>query len=137
MEYEVSAVEPRDAYRFLPQMEEYLLPAIERAGQYELADIYAQITNEESWLFIATEDGAPIGAAVVAMEVYPRRKYLLLHLLGGTKAKEWAPILVDRLRTLAKGLGFYGVRVEGRKGWTKIFPEATQESVVLTLKAGD
>lgn len=137
MEFTVSAVEVDRIGFFMPLLQDYIEPVLEKEGLYSLEDIIKDLIREDAWLFIADNGDELVGAAIVRLESYPQKKYVLLHVLGGDYGKEWAPVLVEKLRALAKQLNMDGVIMYGRKGWTKIFPDAKQESIVLTMPAGD
>ena len=115
----------------------YLLEALKGSDEYLWVDIINSLLLGESMLFTIDDGSSIVGATVVTHEIHPRKKYLAVHLLGGVQMKEWVDMVRKELKGLAKGLGYDGLSLMGRKGWTKIFPDLKNERVVLIDPIGE
>ena len=136
MKYTICYARPEDLHNVLPDVKGYLVKALKGCDEYLWVDIINSLLSGESMLFTVDNGSAFVGATVVTHEIHPRKKYLAVHLLGGVQMKEWVDVVRKELKGLAKGLGYDGLSLMGRKGWTKIFPDLKNERVVLIDPTG-
>lgn len=137
MKYTICYARPEDLHNVLPDVKGYLVKALKGCDEYLWGDIVNSLILGESMLFTVDNGSAFVGATVVTHEIHPRKKYLAVHLLGGVQMKEWVDVVRKELKGLAKGLGYDGLSLMGRKGWIKIFPDLKNERVVLIDPIGE
>lgn len=137
MKYTISHANVDALHDILPGVKGYLLEALEGNDEYLWVDIINNLLSGESLLFTIDDGASFVGATVVTHEIHPRRKYLSVHLLGGIHMREWADMVRKELKGLARGLGYDGLSLIGRKGWSKIFPDLKNERIVLIDPIGE
>lgn len=137
MKYTICYARPEDLHNVLPDVKGYLVKALKGCDEYLWGDIVNSLILGESMLFTIDNGSSFVGATVVSHEIHPRKKYLVVHLLGGEKMAEWVDMVRKELKGLAKGLGYDGLSLMGRKGWSKIFPDLKNERVVLIDPIGE
>jgi phage tail sheath gpL-like len=115
---------------YWPDVRHLLLPAIERAGEYDEAEVLRQIEAAEAQLWLVTE-GVKIHAAVVtSIAVHSSGRVCLIWLIGGNDAAAW----IDGIETIeraAADAGCVAMEISGRPGWQKMLPEYRRTAIVL------
>lgn len=84
---------------------------------------------------IQPKGGDPVAAGVVRSALTPRGEMLEISLAGGSDHRAWADFGLRALYEGAKQSGMAGVRLLGRPGWQKVFPEMRVSYVALEMAA--
>lgn len=133
---EVSAVPP-DGIQFIKDQVLGQLAPVSRYtnGRYLAEDMVRLCEAGSSALFIAFEpDGAErvdvMGAVVVALNQYPRRKVLFVQFVGGDRTRLWRQNMYELLKRFALDNGCDGIEGVGRIGWLRWFPMFTPIAIM-------
>lgn len=93
-----------------------LQKAIDRSyGETTLRDEYEKLKRKETTLWMVHIAGRPLAAAITYFHVYPRKKYLVIALMGGERMDLWEHFQAD-VAALAKTWGASGMQAEVRPG---------------------
>lgn len=125
-------VRPIPSYEALsvwPEVRDYLIPAIERDGNYSDEDVLTRIQMRDMQLWVM-----PNAAAVTQIHVYPRRKVLVIAYLGGSGMSEWIEELMDTMEEYGRAMGCDCVDTYGRKGWERVGKARGAESVYTVVR---
>lgn len=100
-------------------------PMIEQARRrydrdYGLADVLKALEAGRALLWLVNVDGQPVAAMTTSEEIYPRRKSILIELLGGKGVSEWASAAIAELASVARAAGYDAIETRGRPGWAKL-----------------
>lgn len=100
-------------------------PFVEKAAaryekDYDFADVVRALAEGRSALFGVWVDDRPQAALVVSEVVYPKRKKMLIELVGGDGAADWYEAAIDKLADVAAGAGYASLVSNARLGWTKM-----------------
>jgi hypothetical protein len=101
-----------------PQCEPFLRAALETTSDWAIEDVALAVMQGTVGLHVlkTTENGAVIGAGVLSVVTYPKRKVLDVLLFSGYG--DWAETF-DQLKALGKELGCVALTGRGRKGWIR------------------
>ena len=124
---------PTDQTRaWWPKMGYYVNRAARRYHKdYDLDDMREAIFDGDTALFGVFENLKPI-AAIVATEVcYPKRKVLLIELVGGDNMKDWFDNALLSLTEYAISAGYGAIQAQGRMGWRDYAKRAKFEPVFV------
>jgi hypothetical protein len=108
-----------------PKVELYLVDALERDGwKLHPGDLLQQISEGLMGLYVIRdeEDGELMGAIAVEVQEYPNSQVFNIAYCGGRFLHRWAHLL-GHLESDAANLGCDTVRISGRPGWGRVFPE--------------
>jgi hypothetical protein len=111
--------------RWWPQCEPLLEKALERDGWKLTPDqLLDQICSGLMGLYVVTDLSTAEVLAAAACEAleYPNANVFSIAYLGGREAHRWAH-MIGLLEQEAVDLGCHVVRIPGRKGWARVFPE--------------
>lgn len=86
---------------------------------YDLKHMQRAIYDGKAALFGVFEDGKPVAAIVTSEIVYPKRKVMLIELVGGANMREWADVFVQKMVEIAKRAGYAAIEAKARKGWSR------------------
>ena len=99
----------------------------ESAGEYEVADLFAEIARNRMQLWIIGDAERLRGGLVTRVAVYPRKQVLQLLYLGGDGLADWVDDLDQELSGFARAQGCQRIEVTGRPGWGRILPQRGAE----------
>lgn len=105
--------------------EPWLLPALERDGWKVRPDHLLDFIRTgamELWMCLDTATNEIIAALVTEGLEYPKARIFSLAYCGGRDVARWAPWIVA-LEDIAAQRGYTHVRIAGRRGWERIFPD--------------
>lgn len=88
--------------------------------QYGLDDVLAGLRAGRAVLWIVSVDSAPVAAMTTSVEVYPRRRSLVIELLGGEALDVWGGAAIEELAEIAKASGYDAIETKARLGWQKM-----------------
>jgi len=105
--------------------------AVERQGDYDMADVRALLDSSDAQLWVAIDGGAMIGAVVSKVYDFPCSRVVQIWLCGGDSFDKWGAEILRVIEEWAAEIGAKKVRIAGRKGWGRVLGEYEQTSVVL------
>lgn len=91
---------------------------------YGISDVYDALALGKAQLWGIYVDGQPEAAMTTSIQVFPRRKTLLIELVGGSKAKIWASDVIDQLGKAAQAVGVEAIEGRARFGWWPMAKQA-------------
>ena len=95
--------------------------AVERYGaDRDIENVKSDILSEKAALFGVSVDGEPKAAIVIRPAIYPKRKTIVLDLVGGADIEQWWQDVIHAMVSQAKSAGYDAIEAKGRKGWAKI-----------------
>ena len=119
-----------------PLIEPLLAKAVARErGRFTTRHIYHWVKTGEQQLWVVTQGGRCWAAGLVKVYRHPTgKRSATLHLLGGSRAREWALDAWDAWSRACRLDGITELRIVGRKGWARIVGRFgfKPEAVVLT-----
>lgn len=119
-----------------PKAESMLCAALERDGLKLLQeDLLEQISEGLIGLYVLTDDesGELIGALACEAQEYPRSMVFNIAYCGGRDLYRWAGLL-GSMEAEAVRLGCDTVRITGRPGWGRIYPDYREMNRVFERK---
>lgn len=100
---------------------EYIKKAAARYEKdYDFADVARALGEGRSALFGVWVDDRPQAALVVSEVVYPKRKKMLIELVGGDNVDKWYEEAIEKLSDVAQSAGYAALVSNARLGWTKM-----------------
>ena len=108
-----------------PVVEPYLANALERDGwKLRPDDLHNQITSGVMGLYVVQDFKTAEILAALACEVqeYPNAAVFSIAFAGGKDMERWQHLIAE-IEMHAKALGCHVVRIPGRAGWARVFPE--------------
>lgn len=88
--------------------------------EYDLKDVWQSLLDERALLFGIEDEGEFVGAMTVAPVNQPKRKTLVIELVGGLNAEKWYYDTVKQLAETAKRGGYDAITSNARRGWRKM-----------------
>ena len=103
-------------------------------GRYVTADILHQLLELPYFVWIVRENGNALGFFICGVNKYPRKTYLDLNTLSGTRLKEWSDEAFRVVEDLAVKLGMDGLETSTTPAMEKIWKDLgfTKEFIVMT-----
>ena len=90
------------------------------AGKFEVEDLRKDLEDGVLVLWLVMEGRDVIAALTSRVIEYPGRRAMALDWVGGSKMKEWLPLVLDTLERYAADCGCKHIEGYGRKAWGRI-----------------
>ena len=90
------------------------------ADKMDLDDVLNDLRGGSLQLWMVVVNGVLMAAMTTRIVSYPKKKNLLINLIGGYEMDRWMPRAIDVFVDTAKSLGLNGIEAYGRKGWEKV-----------------
>jgi hypothetical protein len=124
-------VPPARIGEFLP----IALPLIERAtarcGDWTADEVVRALCDERMLLWFVLDDGRIMGIAVTEVVAAPATgRVCSIVLCAGAQVKRWIH-LKRAIEAYARAQGCTRMRLSGRRGWARLFPDYRQPYVTL------
>jgi len=118
-----------------PNVEPFLSAALETDGVMTSADLLDQMSSGLWGLYVVTEDatGEILGAVCCEVQEWPNGPVFNIAYCGGHSLYRWAGLL-GALEAEAVRLGCDTVRITGRAGWGRVFPDYREAHRVFERK---
>lgn len=97
-------------------------------GRFDV--IESQVLGGQAILWVAAENGEPLGAVVTQIEETERSNVCVIRACGGVNIKQWIGLL-PLIEDYARDFGCNKVRFAGRKGWERLLKNYTQKRVIM------
>ena len=88
--------------------------------EYDLSDVWDALLEERALLFGIWLDGEVKGAMTVSPVEQPKRKTLVIELVGGEDVVLWYTDTIRQLKEFARRAGYDAITSNARKGWRKM-----------------
>ena len=103
-------------------------------ADYDLDDMREAIFDGDAALFGVFVDMVPVAAIVTSEIIYPKRRIMLIELVGGNNMRLWFDEAVNNLTEYALSAGYQAIQSNGRKGWHKWAKSVMFEPVSVTFE---
>ncbi len=118
-----------DVAQVWPRVAGCVQKALDRQSEWRLADIHEQLMNQRMQLWVV-----PWTLAVVTqIQTYPGARICMLVLCGGEGLDENKALLRE-IEQWARSLGCDEMRIQGRAGWRRVYPEYEPIATVMRKK---
>ena len=88
--------------------------------QCGMDDVEEWLRTGQSLLWGIYVDGEPIAAMLTAASQYPRRRVMVIEMIGGSNADLWSEAALNELARVSKAAGFDAIETHARAGWSKM-----------------
>jgi hypothetical protein len=95
------------------------------ADKMDLDDVLNDIRDGSLHLWVVVVNGVLMAAMTTYIVTYPKKRNLLVNLIGGYEMSRWMPAAIVELKEMAKLNGLSGIEGYGRKGWEKILKDTS------------
>jgi hypothetical protein len=112
-----------------PHVRHYIERATARAGDLETEDIERMLSGG-ALLWVITDATGFKGALVTRLYEARQKKFCEVIAIGGDGLDEWRHLIAE-LETFARNEGCQNLRMSGRKGWSRVFPDYSTTCVML------
>jgi hypothetical protein len=126
--YRVAQIMPEECASYWRYVKKYLNRAIKRSGgRWKKEYVLAALATRQHSLWIITGDtqieGRPkiLGAVTTQIILYPEKKFLMIHFLGGDGIDDWYYKLSETLTNYAADMQCDGIETISRAGFWKFF----------------
>lgn len=128
----IEAILPQDVPHVWLDAEPWLRPPCDAAGERTTHDVLIALLTGNAQLWRVHAEAW----CVTEILNYPRKRVANVTLVGGNNAQNWCRELADTCMQWAKRYQADEIRIVGRRGWLRWFPQA-KETTVLTLCLSD
>ena len=90
------------------------------ADSYDISHVRGRLESGDAALWIVMVEEEMKAAFTTDEILYPRRRIMLVELLGGTDAKLWYHDAMMDLAKIAAGAGYDAIQTSARRGWSKM-----------------
>jgi len=118
-----------DVAKLWPRVSGCVQMAIDRQREWRLADIREQLLAQGMQLWVVPWDMA----VVTQIQTYPGARICMLVLCGGEGLMEHRDELGE-IERWAKALGCEEMRLMGRRGWGRVYPDYEEIATVMRRK---
>lgn len=115
--------------RVFPLVSHWISNAVGKCGDWTLEAVKGELDKGECLLWILW-DGQLHAACVTKLVIIPKGKICLIVACGGDQVIPW-DIALKPIEKYADRCGCVSVRIEGRPGWKRLFPEYEVEWISL------
>ena len=118
---ETVCVAPDRVAAFWPHARGYIVAALERCGDWSETSIFEALQSERALLWVRTDGERICGAG--ATQLLDARHGLTCNIIVyGGACDDWQAAFAP-IETYAKAEGCAAIRIQGRAGWKRIFPD--------------
>ena len=115
-----------DVAQVWPRVAAFVEKALDRQSEWRLADILEQLQAQRMQLWVV-----PWRLALVTqLQTYPGARICMIVLCGGDGLAENKHLL-DEIEAWARSLGCDEMRIQGRAGWQRVYPEYEPMATVM------
>ena len=126
-------IEPNEVVATWPKARAFIMRAVRYEDpEYSEMDVVNLLVAGERTLFVIEDDGI-VGAVVAGIISYRLTKRCRIHWCGGDGMPDWVH-LIDVIEEWAMKHGCTSVRISGRKGWERVFPDYDHAGVILVKR---
>jgi hypothetical protein len=127
---EAVCVDPKQVHIIWPEVSHWIKRAMERGDLGTFVDTEADVLSGRALLWLAW-DAPKIEAAVVTkLGRSEKTKSCVIVACGGERSERWAS-LIEQIENYARAEGCDAVRIFGRRGWARVYPEYRVAKILL------
>lgn len=128
----IALLNPVNIEALWPEIQEMIQPILTIEDTHDPEHIRDALLSGNAQIWVQWSDHID-GLAITEFVTFPKCMWLRVWLGSARKGRKtnWFTIK-DMIYRFAKAHGCVGVRIDGRAGWKRLFPEAQQHAVILT-----
>jgi hypothetical protein len=88
--------------------------------QCGMDDVIGWLRDGKSHLWGVFVDGKPMAAMMTSDNAYPRKRVMVIEMIGGKRADLWSEDALAELARVARATGFNAIETHARAGWSKL-----------------
>jgi hypothetical protein len=123
-------IDPAYVSRVWPLVSHLIRAAMRKGRISEFADVEAAVLSGSQLLWVAADRQAIWAAAVTQLSRANGEKFCTIVACGGRERARWLPLKAE-LEAFAKAEGCAAIRIHGRRGWAREFPDYRLTRILL------
>jgi hypothetical protein len=123
-------IDPAHVERVWPLVSHLIRAAMRKGRISEFADVERAVLEGAQLLWVAADRQAIWAAAVTQLSHANGEKFCTIVACGGRERARWLPLKAE-LETFAKAEGCAAIRIHGRRGWAREFPDYRLTRILL------
>lgn len=124
-------VDPAHVHRVWPMVTQFIEDATRKGGGADFDVIQREVLAGEKYLWVAADEAAIWAAVVTGLHTQQGQKFCMVWVAGGKNRELWHAPMQAAIEQFAKDEGCYSIRLGGRKGWGRAFPDFKLISILL------
>lgn len=132
MTVDLMCVDPKDAHKVWPLVENMISAAVNHCGSWSIGQIRGDVLNGDQLLWI-TWDGSSIKAVATTKLLKEIDGLVCLAVACGGEEENW-PERFSAIEEYARDEGCRLTRIQGRPGWGRVFKKYKTEWVSLSKR---
>ncbi len=131
---ELVCVDPAEIERAWPLASDWIKAAFDTGmGDGSLLETRGLLFGGNALLWLIVDESQVVGAVVTQVIREQAKKLCVIRALGGRGMKKWRH-LIAKIEEYAAQQSCAAVRIYGRRGWQRVYPEYTQPWIALERK---
>jgi hypothetical protein len=128
----ISMLYPMNICKAWPEIEPMMADVLALSGTHGTEDVRRLLLSGQAQLWVQWNERVE-AFMVTEFVTYPKGTWLRIWLGGATRGAkvDWKDIRAEATK-FAEMNRCAGLRIEGREGWLKHFPDATKQATILT-----
>jgi len=123
-------IDPSKVHLAWPLVAHLIRAAMRKGRISEFADVESAVLDRTQLLWVAADRQAIWAAAVTQLTRANGEKFCTIVACGGRERARWLPLKAE-LETFAKAEGCAAIRIHGRRGWAREFPDYRLTRILL------
>jgi hypothetical protein len=123
-------IDPRYVERVWPLVAHLIRAAMRKGRISDFADVERAVLSGRQLLWVPADRQAIWAAAATELTRANGEKFCTIVACGGRERARWLPLKAE-LETFAKAEGCAAIRIHGRRGWAREFPDYRLTRVLL------
>jgi len=123
-------IDPAHVDRVWPLVSHLIRAAMRKGRISEFADVERAVLDGAMLLWVAADRQAIWAAAVTQLTSPNGEKFCTIVACGGRERARWLPLKAE-LEAFAKAEGCAAIRIHGRRGWAREFPDYRLTRILL------
>jgi hypothetical protein len=128
-------IDPAHVARVWPLVAHLIRAAMRKGRISEFADVEAAVLAGTELLWVAADRQAIWAAAVTQLGRANGEKFCTIVACGGRERARWLPLKAE-LEKFARAEGCAAIRIHGRRGWAREFPDYRLTRILLEKELG-
>lgn len=132
---ETLCVAPDRVPKMWPHVARWLTAAAEKCGDWTSTAILDALLKGDALLWVLWDGEQLKAACVTEAVIVPRGKILRVLACGGARATSWSEAFAP-IERYARELGCRAIRIEGRRGWQRVFEAQNYRLAWVCIEKG-
>lgn len=128
----ILCVDPAQVHKVWPLVSPLIVRALDKGsnGSEDIGEVEAAVLAGQMLVWLAVDEIKIWAAAVTSLHAAQNRKFCTIMACGGEDREKWLPLLAE-LEKFGRDEGCDTMRIYGRRGWARVFPEYKLTRVML------